>query len=147
MSSSEPPLAQRVIDAIDAWAWATPEIRALALVGSHAHGKARPDSDVDFVALCEDPAAFRSDAWIGAVPWPDAQTSPASWRDIRYGVLWGRHFRLVRGLDVELSFAPLDWAAIDPVDSGTRRVVSDRCRALHDPDGLVGRRPAATARA
>jgi len=31
------------------------EIATVALVGSHARGEARPDSDVDLVLVCADP--------------------------------------------------------------------------------------------
>jgi predicted nucleotidyltransferase len=45
-----------------AWVTAQPKIRAIALVGSHARGIARSDSDIDFMLLAMDPESFRTDA-------------------------------------------------------------------------------------
>lgn len=58
-------------------------------------------------------------------------------RTLEWGVLTERRFALPSGLEVELGIASPAWAAIDPVDTGTRRVVSDGVRILHDPDGLL----------
>jgi hypothetical protein len=41
------------------------------------------------------------------------------------------------GLEVEVGIAEPVWAATDPVDPGTRRVVTDGLRILHDPDGRL----------
>ena len=42
-----------------------PTIAAVALVGSHARGEARPDADIDLVLLCEEPHAFLAHtSWI-----------------------------------------------------------------------------------
>jgi hypothetical protein len=48
------------------------------------------------------------------------------------GICLGGH----RG-QVELTFAPLSWADVKLLDTGTRRVVSGGCRILHDPDALL----------
>jgi predicted nucleotidyltransferase len=53
--------AAPIIDAIVIWATAEPTIKALALVGSHARGTARADSDIDLVLLTTHPRAFRDD--------------------------------------------------------------------------------------
>ena len=44
---------------------------------------------------------------------------------------------LSSGADVEISFAPVSWASIAPLDAGTRRVITDGCRILHDPAGFL----------
>ncbi|GAA2715191.1 hypothetical protein GCM10010429_36100 [Micromonospora olivasterospora] len=41
------------------------------------------------------------------------------------------------GFEVELGVVPVSWADIDPVDPGTRRVVSDGHRVVHDPAGVL----------
>ena len=39
-----------IVQVVLVWAKAQPKIRAVALVGSHARGTARPDSDIDVMA-------------------------------------------------------------------------------------------------
>jgi hypothetical protein len=41
------------------------------------------------------------------------------------------------GLEVEVGLTEPAWAATDPVDPGTRRVVTDGMRILRDPDGRL----------
>lgn len=36
-----------------------------------------------------------------------------------------------------MGVVPVSWAATDPVDSGTRRVISDGHTIVHDPAGLL----------
>jgi predicted nucleotidyltransferase len=40
------------------WAAERCDILALAVIGSHARGTARPDSDVDVVIIVDDPAKY-----------------------------------------------------------------------------------------
>jgi predicted nucleotidyltransferase len=61
---------ERILQVVVAWATAQPEIRAIALVGSHARGIARPDSDIDFMLLATDPESFRADTkWVAKIDW------------------------------------------------------------------------------
>ena len=53
-----------------AWATAQPKIRAIALVGSHARGIARPDADIDFMLLAMASESFRADTtWVAEIDW------------------------------------------------------------------------------
>ena len=38
-----------------------------------------------------------------------------------------------------VSFALVAWASIATLDAGTRRVITDGCRILHDPAGFLER--------
>jgi hypothetical protein len=38
----------------------------------------------------------------------------------------------------EFCFSEPDWAATDPIDPGTRQVLSGGCRILFDPEHLFG---------
>jgi ribosomal protein S18 acetylase RimI-like enzyme/predicted nucleotidyltransferase len=134
----QPQQLERILDLIAKWVRARQDIRGLALVGSHASGTARTDSDIDLVVLATAPAVLRADtSWLEAIDWSSARVRIANWDDEDYGIAWSRRVRLNSGAELEISFAPVAWAFTDPVDAGTRRVVSDGCRILHDPDGLL----------
>jgi uncharacterized protein len=137
---SEPSKADRILDVIVQWARARQDIGGLALVGSHACGTARLGSDIDLVLLVAHPETFRSDAsWVGSINWSGAGVRVAQWRDEDYGNVWSRRVWLDGGVELEISFAPLSWASIAPLDAGTRRVIADGCRILDDPDGSLDR--------
>ncbi len=131
--------AERMIQIITDWAKTQPVLRALALVGSHARGTERADSDIDFVALTTAPESFRNDAvWLEGIDWNALGARPVKWQDEDYGRLWSRRIWLEgNAAEVEIGFALPSWASIDPLDSGTRRVIADGCRILYDPDKIL----------
>lgn len=125
------PLAD-LLEAIAAWAAADPRIAAVALVGSHARGSARPDSDVDLLILSDVAEQFVADTgWLRRLG-----------RHERHSVeRWGR-VRSVRvfyagGDEIEFGFAKTDWAA-SPLDPGSRRVVEAGFQPLFDRAGILG---------
>jgi predicted nucleotidyltransferase len=66
-----------ILQVVLAWAIAQSKIRAVALVGSHARGTARPDSDIDLMLLTTDPHGFRTDtAWVEQIDWHTIDTLP-----------------------------------------------------------------------
>jgi uncharacterized protein len=116
------------------WAAGRPDVHAVALVGSHARGTARPDSDVDLVVLTDRPDAYAGTSWA-------AEALGAGATDVRtrrWGPLLERRFLLPGGLVVDCGLAPPTWAAL-PVDPGTARVVADGFVVLHDPHDLLAR--------
>jgi uncharacterized protein len=132
--------AERIMKAVVEWAKTQPTIHAIAVVGSYARGAARKDSDIDLVLLTTDPQAFRADlTWVQAIDWSTVDIRPQSWQDEDYGLLWSRRLWLQQGGEVEFGFAPLSWANVSPVDSGTSRVIADGCRILYDPEKLLSR--------
>lgn len=134
MSSAEP-----LIAAIVAWAAARGDIAAIALVGSHARGAARADSDIDLMLLTAEPQRFRrDDTWMAAIAWPDGVTV-ARWQDEDWGAAWSRRLWLAPAGEVECCFAAPSWAATAPVDPGTRAVVAGGFAIRHDPEGLLAR--------
>jgi uncharacterized protein len=129
-----------LLDAVVRWTQTQPSVRAAALVGSHARDAARPDSDVDIVLLAADSEYFRRDSvWLEQIDWESIGASVDHWADADYGGVWSRHVRLTSGLEVELSFGSPSWADTQPVDPGTRDVMTDGHRILYDPDDLLRR--------
>ena len=137
-----PTQAKSLTDAIARWVEARPDLKSLALVGSWACNVARPDSDIDLLVLADDPAAYRSPRnWL-------APALPQSFRVLSeriadYGAVWSCHAMLAPDVELELSFGPLTWAATDPLDAGTWRVVQGGFRILVDKDGRLQRLVAA----
>ena len=132
--------AEKIIEVVSQWARAQPTICAVALVGSHARGTARADSDIDFVILTTDPDFFHHNtARINAIGWKACKANPANWEDGEYGKLWSRRIWLEPDHhELEMAFALPSWADVYPRDPGTRQVFDDGCRVLHDPNGLLG---------
>jgi uncharacterized protein len=131
--------AAGILEIVTDWATSRQDIRGVALVGSHARDAARPDSDVDLVFLSTHPNSFRDTAWLTSVDWSQAGVHLTKWRDEEYGAVWSRRAWFKPECEVEFAFAPLSWAEVSPVNPGTKRVVTDGCGILYDPDGLLDR--------
>jgi predicted nucleotidyltransferase len=53
------------LNVLKMWAVKQPDIIAVAIVGSHARGMARPDSDIDVIVIVDDPAPYlEKSAWL-----------------------------------------------------------------------------------
>jgi hypothetical protein len=133
--------AERIIRTIVDWAKAERTIEAVALVGSHARGTARADSDIDLVLLTTNPQAFRADTtWLNNMGWDAIGARLWKWQDEDNGQLWSRRLWLERNLgEIELGFTSPSWAYLNPLDPGTRGVIADGCRILHDPTKILDR--------
>ncbi len=62
-----------------------------------------------------------------------------SYRDAVYGPTWSQHVCLKSGIEIECGFANKNWAKLNPIDEGTRKIVSDEFRILYDPIDLYTR--------
>lgn len=137
-----------LLERVPRWAAGRPEVTAVGLCGSWAAARAHDDSDVDLVVLTGRRADLAADiGWLAGLC-----GGPATVDRVRD---WGPYLTEVRavladGLEVEVGLADLAWAATDPVDPGTERVVTDAWVTLYDPGDALGplthavhRRPAA----
>ncbi len=119
------------LDEIAMWAAAQPDVVGVALVGSHAHGVATQESDVDVMILTTNiEKYFQSEAWaslFGQVEKADVE---------HWGVVETLRCFYKGGLELEFNFASPSWAGV-PVDAGTRRVVSDGMRILLDSQSVL----------
>jgi hypothetical protein len=114
------------------WLAGEPGIEAALLVGSYARGAARPDSDVDLVFICQAPRRYLDHA-----EWLSQFGDVAQLTDEDWGALHSRRVFYAGGLEVEFGITSPAWAATDPVDPGTRRVVSDGAQILLDKTGIL----------
>jgi uncharacterized protein len=123
---------RELLSQLQDWAAQRPDVAAVALVGSWAHNDARMDSDVDLVLLTDAQQSYlRDEQWVAELG------GLRIVKTARWGPLTERRFVLPSGLEVEVGIAPLAWAATDPVDWGTRRVVEGGMCIIHDPRGLL----------
>lgn len=123
---------REVADRVTRWAAGRMDVVGVLLVGSWARGTARADSDVDLIVLTTEASRYAADdAWLRE-PALDEVIRVQAWGPITE---W-RHVT-ASGLEVELNIGSPDWARTEPVDAGTRRVVSDGARILHDPVGVL----------
>jgi uncharacterized protein len=119
------------LDAVRAWAAGRGDILAMGIVGSHARGTARADSDVDLVILTETP-----DVYMGDDGWMATFGEGIRFEDEDWGLLQSRRVFYSDGLEVEFGITTREWAATNPVDAGTRRVIADGAQVVHDPQGI-----------
>lgn len=120
-----------IISRVTQWAARRSDIVGLVLVGSYARNAARPDSDIDLVLLTTDQARYADNTWAHELALGEL-TRVQSW-----GAVTERRFQTTSGLNVEINIGSPGWASTDPVEPGTRRVVTDGARSLHDPTGAI----------
>jgi Streptomycin adenylyltransferase len=113
------------------WAEQQEEIAGVLLVGSHARGRPREDSDVDVVLLALNPERYLEDrAWVGQFG-SVARVEQEDWGWVTSLRVW-----YAGGLEVEFSWTEPDWASLPP-EPGTQRVVSDGARIVFDREGML----------
>lgn len=121
-----------LLQRVATWAATRSDIRAVALVGSYARGTPTDQSDIDLVMLTTNPDEYiQQDNWVDELHIGD----PIVTKD--WGAITERRLRRGDGLEIEVGIGIPEWASLDPIDPGTRKVVTDGLRPLHDPDDLL----------
>jgi uncharacterized protein len=127
-----------VLQATLALARSEASVVAVALVGSCARGTPGPDSDIDLVVLSSDVEDLRRRqdwfAHFGTVQLVGNR---------QFGDVTERRLRRDDGVEIEIGLASPLWAAIDPLDSGTARVVREGFTVIVDNDDLLAELEAA----
>ena len=114
------------------WAGGREDVVGGVLVGSHARGTARPDSDVDVVILAKEPLLYLDDT-----TWVEHFGRAASVEREDYGMVQSLRAIYRDGLEVEFGLTVPAWAATAGLAAGTREVFAGGFRILHDPLGLL----------
>ena len=125
----------RLLAQIKEWAEAQRDITGVLLVGSHARGTGRADSDVDLVILTIQPEAYLESISFAERFGSISASQKEDWGRVTSVRVWYEG-----GPEVEFGFTRPDWAA-PPLDAGTRRVLSDGARVVFDREGWLGRLP------
>jgi [ribosomal protein S5]-alanine N-acetyltransferase len=123
---------EKFIKDVVKWAANEENLQALAIVGSHARGMARDNSDVDLVIVAEDPSQY-----LIETDWPEAFGNISTIKIEDWGLLQALRTVYRDGLEVEFGICAKEWANVDPVDGGTRKVVVDGMKVLFDPVGIL----------
>jgi predicted nucleotidyltransferase len=125
--------ADELVQAVTSWAENHLDIVSLALVGSHARGNARLDSDVDLVLQCAKPARYLGDlTWISEF----GVAQEVSVED--YGLVQSVRVFYADGPEVEYGITSSEWVTL-PLDEGTIAVLRDGVVVLLDRDGALTR--------
>ena len=122
-----------LVTAVTSWAENHVDIVSVALIGSHARGNARLDSDVDLVLQCARPARYLGDlTWISEF----GVAQSVSVED--YGLVQSVRVFYADGPEVEYGITSSEWVTL-PLDEGTLKVLRDGVLVLLDRDGALTR--------
>lgn len=119
------------------WINARSDLCGLAVTGSWARGNPRPESDLDLILLSREPSALADPAFLAEIDFAAAGFQIASIEHVTYGAVWSWHVHLLPPADLELTIAPLAWATIEPIEGGTRAIVTDAFRVVVDKENLL----------
>jgi len=129
----EPEKLHDILDLIRKFALVNPHVFALGLCGSWARGTPKPDSDIDLSILVKDKHIFKKTDWLEQVKFENINDKISSFEDRTYGNVWSRHVFLESQTEIEFAFADKSWAATDPLNEGTHKVISDGYKIIYDP--------------
>jgi predicted nucleotidyltransferase len=120
-----------LLSGVKEWAAHRPDIAGILLVGSYARGTPRTDSDVDLVILTAEPERY-----LDSISFARNFGLVVKWEKEDWGRVTSLRVWYQDGLEVEYGIARPDWAS-QPLDAGTRRVVSDGVQIIFDRDGSL----------
>ncbi|EDY82104.1 Nucleotidyltransferase domain protein [Verrucomicrobiia bacterium DG1235] len=112
------------------WAQEDLSVVGLALVGSHATGTARSDSDIDLVVIASNPKK----RFLVNRDWINRFGTKIGVEEIeKWGLLTSVRVCYENNMEIEFGFTTSEWTRI-PADIGTARVVTDGIKILYDPE-------------
>lgn len=124
--------AYELIAKVADWSQRDHRVIGACVCGSYARGAARPDSDVDFCILAENPSSLLDDrSWIRSLG-ADARVA---------GPVEG--YNLVQSIRVLYASTEAEFGVTDeawmrlPIDQETASVLNDGLQILYDPEGRL----------
>ncbi len=122
------PFIQKFTD----WVNSEDKIKGAILVGSWARNAAKETSDVDMVMIVVNPEEYlKQNEWINSFG------KVKKFSDEDWGLVKVRRVFYEDGFEVEFGITTSQWTNINPVDAGTKRVISDGCKILVDKTGSL----------
>jgi hypothetical protein len=106
-------------------------VLAVGLVGSHARGTSRADSDVDVIVVCAQPHALLSEDF-----WLERFGTLRRTQLEDYGLVQSRRCWYAHGLEIEFGVTSLRWCT-PPIDQATAAVIKAGLAPVHDPEDLL----------
>jgi len=103
---------------IKEWGQNNSNVDSVLLVGSHARGKGRPDSDIDLVIICKDPTQM-----LEEVTWIKHFGEIINYSIEDWGLVQSLRTFYKDGREIEFGITSPKWTAI-PADAGTKQVVA-----------------------
>ena len=118
-----------LIETVTQWARLDDRVIAFGLCGSYARGNPGPDSDIDFIVLCQEPKSLLEDrSWIQGFGSEARVAGPVE----DYNLV--QSFRVFYGTtEAEFGVTDQAWAQL-PLDQETARVIHDGLKILYDPE-------------
>ena len=134
-------MIDELIKKLERWSANQPDIRAVAIVGSHARGTARPDSDLDIVMICADPNKYLENKdWLSEF----GQVQSVKQED--WGLVQSRRVFYAGGMEVEFGITTEQWCSPEEIELGTGGVINDGAKIIFDPCALLANLIAAVKR-
>lgn len=122
-------LTQEFTQALRDWAQEDEGMEALIVVGSHARGANRPDSDLDLVVI-----TTRKPMMVETQDFPARFGKVAKQQTEYYGACTSVRAWYEDGREIEFGIVEPSWMDI-PLDAGTHKVLSDGYLVLTDKKG------------
>lgn len=124
---------QAILNLVQKFSKEQKEILALALCGSWARGNPHDRSDIDFIFIVKDKFGFKRNDWLKQIDLSQIDETILHFKDMEYGQVWSRHVFLKSQIEIEFSFANINWANVPDIHEGTEKVVRDGFKILYDP--------------
>jgi len=116
-----------LLDTVTSWAKSYANICGLAIVGSYARGNQQEDSDIDLIIVSPDRHEL-----LNRRDWLETFGEVESIHREDYGANQVLRVFYKGGTEIEYGLVLPGWLKI-PLDSGTRRVLSDGAKIFYDP--------------
>jgi len=124
-------LVEQFLQQLESFSASEPTIEAVVLVGSHANGTAKADSDVDVVIVTNS-----TDRLLGEYTWVYRFGKALSSDEEDYGLVHALRVIYDGGPEVEFGITSKSWIADDQLKD-TGGILKKGYRVIYDPNKLI----------